>query len=228
MLCTLLFTGLQAQTLEQILSRHFEAVNQKKTLEVQTTVMKVRVLQMGMEMPMVIKIKKPDKIRMEMDVQGQQMITAFDGTRGWMMAPFAGPGVQDLPNEQLSSLKDQANFEGELWNYAEKGHTAEFLGIQDVDGKSAYTVKLTKKNGDVVTYYLDADTYLPLKQVTKTIMNGSPVEGTQIYTNYKTVSGIPVAMNVESSAMGQSALMVIDEVEFDVALDDKIFARPIQ
>lgn len=61
MLCTLLFTGLQAQTLEQILSRHFEAVNQKKTLEVQTTVMKVRVLQMGMEMPMVIKIKNPTR-----------------------------------------------------------------------------------------------------------------------------------------------------------------------
>ncbi|MGC9471508.1 MAG: outer membrane lipoprotein-sorting protein [Bacteroidales bacterium] len=228
MLCTLLFTGLQAQTLEQILNRHFEAVNQKKTLEVQTTVMKARVLQMGMEMPMVIKIKKPNKIRMEMDIQGQQMITAYDGSRGWMMAPFAGPGIQDLPGEQLSSLKDQANFEGELWKYAEKGHAAELLGKQDVDGKSAYAIKLTKKNGDVVTYYLDADSYLLMKEVTQTLMNGSPVEGTQVYTNYKTVSGIPVAMNVESSSMGQSALLVIDEVEFDVALDDEIFARPVK
>lgn len=227
-LCTSLFTVLQAQTLEQVLNRHFEAVNQKKTLEVQTTVMKARVLQMGMEMPMVIQMKKPNKIRMEMDIQGQQMITAFDGSRGWMMAPFAGPGVQDLPSEQLSGLKDQANFEGDLWKYAEKGHTAELLGKQDVDGKSAYAVKLTKKNGDVVTFFLDADTYLPVKQVTRTLMNGNPVEGTQVFTNYKTVSGIPVAMNVETSSMGQKTMMVIDEVEFDVALDDKIFARPVK
>ncbi len=224
-----MFLGsVQAQTLKEVLDGYFEANNQKKSLEIKSMVMNAKVVQMGMEIPMVMKIKKPDKVRMEMNIQGQQMVTAFDGKDGWMIAPWMGTGVQDLPTDQLKDMKERADFEGDLWNYEAKGHTAEFLGKQDMEGTPTYVIKLNKKNGDVVTYYIDADSYILLKQVTQTTINGSPMETEQLYSNYKMVNGIPVPMNIETRAMGQSAQIVFDSVQYDVELDDSIFSRPTQ
>ena len=47
-----------AQTLDEVLTKHFKAVGQEKLVDVKTFVMQAKVSQMGMELPMEMKIKR--------------------------------------------------------------------------------------------------------------------------------------------------------------------------
>ena len=50
----------QAQSLSEVLDKHFKANGQEKLTSVQSYYIKAKVSQMGMEMPMEMKIKKPE------------------------------------------------------------------------------------------------------------------------------------------------------------------------
>ena len=49
-----------AQSVSEVLDKHFKAVGQEKLAAVQSFYIKAKVSQMGMEMPMEMKIKKPE------------------------------------------------------------------------------------------------------------------------------------------------------------------------
>ena len=48
-------------------------------------------------------------------------------------------------------------------DYKAKGHTVELVGKEKVEGTDAYKLKVTLKNGDVRYIYLDAETYLEIR-----------------------------------------------------------------
>ena len=62
-----------AQTLDEVLAKHFKAVGQDKLAKVKTFSVKAEINQMGMELPMTMKMKKPGKFWMSMDMQGQNV-----------------------------------------------------------------------------------------------------------------------------------------------------------
>ncbi len=64
-------------------------------------------------------------------------------------------------------MEDQADFDGPLVDYKEKGNTVEYLGKEEMEGTKVHALKVTKKNGDVATLYLDADSFLELKAVAR-------------------------------------------------------------
>ncbi|NCI51719.1 hypothetical protein GWC95_17475 [Sediminibacterium roseum] len=48
----------------------------------------------------------------------------------------------------------------ELVNYAAKGHKAELAGTEKISKVPCYKIKMTLKTGQVVTYYIDTNTFL--------------------------------------------------------------------
>ena len=44
----------------------------------------------GMELDFEIYTQRPEKFRLEVDIQGAKMIQAFDGEKGWFVAPWTG------------------------------------------------------------------------------------------------------------------------------------------
>lgn len=230
-LLTSLMAGmLQAQTLDEVLKKHFEASGQEKLAGMKTIQITGKVIQagMGMEMPMTMKIKRPDKFRMEADVQGTKMVSVINGDKGWMIAPWISTEPQDLAGEQFEQTKEQADIDGDLWHYADKGHTAELLGKEDMEGTQVYKIQLNKKNGDTQYYYIDADTYILLKVTTKTSRQGMELTVDNIFSNYKMVDGVVMPMSIESSAMGQSSQIVLDDVQFNVDIPDSLFEKPVK
>lgn len=136
-------TGIQAQTLKEVLDKHFKTIGQEKLAAVKTYSVKATVNQMGMDVPM--EMKRPNKFRMEIEMQGQKMIQVFDGAKGWFIAPWISPEPQKLEGEQLQQALNQADIDGELYNYTLKGHKAELIGKEQQDGKEVYNIKLTTK-----------------------------------------------------------------------------------
>jgi hypothetical protein len=55
----------------------------------------------------------------------------------------------------------------ELVNYAAKGHTAQLMGTEKVSKVPCFKIKMTLKTGQVVTYYIDSNTFL-VKQMETT------------------------------------------------------------
>jgi hypothetical protein len=216
----------QAQTLSEVLDKHFKATGQEKLIAVQSYYIKAKVSQMGMDMPMEMKIKKPDLFIMTVDVQGQKMIQAFDGEKGWMVAPWVSADPQELAGEQLDQAKQQVNMEGELYNYDKKGSTAELMGKVNVDGKDLYRIKLTTGDGNAKDYFIDAETYYLSKVKAKVSAQGQTVDVEQIMSEPKTIDGITMPMKIESKSPMGTAIILMEEVRFNEKFDDAIFKQP--
>ncbi len=216
----------KAQTLNEVLDKHFKAVGQEKMMAVNSFYIKAKVSQMGMEMPMEMKIKKPGMFLVSIEMQGQKMIQAFDGQKGWMIAPWVGPDPQELAGDQLTQAKQQADMEGELYNYDKKGSTAELMGKVNVEGKEAYRIKLTSSDGNPKDYFIDSQTFYILRVKAKVSAQGQTVDVEQIMSDNKTIDGITMPMKIESKSPMGTALILMEEVKFNEKFDDAIFKQP--
>ncbi len=187
------------------------------------------VMLMGpMEAPFTIYFKRPGKVRMEFEVQGMKGIQSYDGETGWAVMPFMGKtDPEKMAEDQLKDLKNMADFEGPLIDYAKKGHTVEYVGEADVEGTPAYELKLTKKDGDVDHIFLDKD--YGLEVVTKSKLNrmGQVMEVETAFSNYKPVDGLVIAHAISSKINGQPGQKItINKVETNTGLSDDFFAMP--
>jgi len=215
-----------AQSLKEVLDNYFKASGQDKLMAAQSFYVKAKVSQMGMDLPMEMKIKKPEKFIVTIDLQGQKIIQAFDGEKGWMINPMMGADVQELSGDQLAQAKQQVDMEGELFNYEAKGHTAELAGKVNVDGKEMYRIKLTTKDGSTKDYFIDVATNLVSKVKSKVSAQGQTVDVEQVMSDYKTIDGITMAMKIESKTPMGSAVILMEEVKINESFDDSVFKQP--
>lgn len=216
----------QAQTLQDVLDKHFEAIGQEKLLEIKTYEIDATVSQMGMEIPMVMKMKRPNKFRMEMEMQGQKMIQAYNGEKGWMLAPWVSSEPQDLTGPQLEQAMEQADIDGELYNYEDKGYTAELLGKEFMGDDEVFNIKLTGKDGVEKNYYIGADDYLVKKVSGKVNAQGQEVTVEQVMSDYEEIDGVMIATKIESKSPMGSATISFNDMKFDAPLDESIFDKP--
>ena len=152
---------------------------------------------------------------------GVTMIAGFDGTTAWRISPQGR--VETVPN--ADSWRAFALLEGPLIDYQAKGNRVELDGKAKADGKDCHKLRVTSKNGDVLTVYIDATSYLDVMIDTKT--KTTPMTVRQVFRDWKPVDGVLVAhttLITRGSFPSQRA--TIDKVEFNVPIDDSHFARP--
>jgi hypothetical protein len=216
----------QAQSVNEVLDKHFKAVGQEKLSDVKSFFIRAKVSQMGMEMPMEMKIKKPDMFLMTVEIQGQKMIQAFDGEKGWMVAPWISPDPQPFEGEQLAQARQQVNIESELNDYEKKGSTAELIGKVNIDGNELFRIKLTNSDGNSKDYFVDTKTYYINRVKTKVSAQGQSVDVEQIMSDYETIDGITMAMKIETKSPMGIGTIVMEEVRYNEKFDDAIFKQP--
>ena len=175
---------------------------------------------------MEMKIKKPEKFIITIDFQGQKMITAFDGEKGWMINPMVGTEPQEMTGDQLTQAKQQADMEGELYNFEAKGGSAELAGKVTLEGKELFRIKYTGKDGNTKDYFIDAKTYLIDRVKSKVSAQGQTIDIEQIMSDYKTIGGITMAMKIEQKTPMGTGLIIMEEVKMNESFDDSIFKMP--
>ena len=164
----------------------------------------------AMEMPFTVEFKKPNMIRLEFTMQGMTAVQAFDGEIGWAILPFLGKTeAEEMAEDQVKQLKDQADFEGVLVNYKEKGHTVELVGQEEVDGTPAYKLKVTRADGDVDYLYLDEEYFVEFKIEATREVQGNEVTISTVLGDYKEVDGLLFAHSMEMAFGGGEAQQVI-------------------
>ena len=164
-----------------------------------------------------------------MNIMGKEMVIAFDGTDAWMINPFDGSEGAKKQGDEASKQSAKQKFEDELIDYKEKGHQLELSGTEELNGKNTYKVKMTKKEGDVMFYYFDAENHLPVMMRMLLTEGQAKGEVLEIHMrDYKEVDGLYFSHTMEQK-IGEKSLFsfTADKVEFNLKeIDEAFFAMP--
>lgn len=217
--------SVKAQTLHEVLDNYFKTIGQEKLHSVQTMITKGKLLQGGVEIPILAYNKRPNKLRFEGTFQGMKLIQAYNGKEGWTLNPFEGDTLpKPATKEQLDSFKENADMDGMMYDYEKKGYEAKLLPEETVDGQKTYPVQITKPNGNTYINYIDADNYVLIKTKAKVKVQGVERETETYYSNYKPVEGIIFPFAIDTKMNGQTVTqIVLDSLEFNKELNDSLF-----
>jgi hypothetical protein len=193
------------------------------------------------QLPFVMELKRPGKVRFELLFNGQKAIQVYDGAYGWKLRPFLNRReVEPYTPEEMKIASKQSELDGFLIDYAAKGTRVELDGMEKVEDRDTYKLKLTLKNGDVTHVWVDARTFLEAK------VEGQPrrLDGTDhqvevYYRDYRAVDGLQVPFVLETRVLpvAKTALgvrdtpfppekIIIDKVVVNPALNDTLFSKP--
>lgn len=219
---------MSAVTIDEIVKNHIEARGGEKALKaLKTMKIQATMQSMGGEMKATQYYKDGKKIRIDVDFQGMTITQAYDGTTAWGLNPMAGGTAQKASPEESQSMSQQANFAGDLVNHKELGLTLELAGTEDLDGMTAYKVKVTDKAGESWNTYIDAITWLAVRTDRTTEMMGQTFDVAIYFSNYKDVAGVQTPTQIDMKAGGQDFMALSwDKIEPNVEIPDSVFAYP--
>lgn len=174
--------------------------------------------------------QRPNLVRETFSLQGMTAVQAYDGSAAWQVRPFGGrKDPEFMGDDDARDLMIDSDFDGPLVDYKAKGNTVEYLGHDLVDGDDALRLKVTLKNGDIIYYYLDPDTYLEIRKETQEFIRGSVRERTTDMGSYKPVAGVMYPFSIASGpkndpSSGQT--VTIEKLEVNVPIESSDFAVP--
>jgi outer membrane lipoprotein-sorting protein len=219
-----------AQSVDDIVNKSIDARGGLDKLKAITTISMTGTATIGpgIQAPVTVKQKRPSAVRMEFTIQGKALVQATDGKSPWMINPFEGSSdPQTMPADDAKDLDEQADIDGPLVDYKAKGNTVELVGKEDLEGSQVYKLKLTRKSGDVEYLYLDAGTYLEVKETNKRMQQGQEITIDTFMSNYKPVAGVLFPYSIEAKQGGTTQFQVtIDTVEVNKPVEDSIFKMP--
>jgi hypothetical protein len=220
-----------AQTADELVTKNLQAKGGlDKIKAIKTLRMKGRLNQGGFTAVVGQELKRPAMLRTTFTVQGMTAIQAYDGQAGWQISPFQGRKDPELLGEDdLRDLVEDADMDGPLVDYKEKGHTVEYLGHDTVDGDDVYRLKCTLKNGDIVYYYLDPDSSLEIRTERQQFIRGAVRERQSDLGSYKPVAGVMFPYSIESGPKNNPSVrskVTIESIEANVPIDDTAFKMP--
>lgn len=228
---SLLPFGLQAQTVDEIIGKYIKTVGGAETIRSVTSLKRTGrfIGGGGFEAPFIQENKRPAMVRQEFVIQGLTGVNAYDGKNGWKIEPWGGKkDPEELGEEEMKSMIEEADFDGPLVNYREKGNTVEYLGMEPVEGTDAIKLRVSVPNGDVYHYYMDTDYYVPIKIETKRMVRGAEREFETILGDYKEVQGWYLPFSYETGTKGSQfrSKVAYETIEANVPIEDARFTKP--
>ncbi len=222
---------LSAQSVDDVIAKNVQARGGLDKIKSVQTIRSTGTMSMGggMEAPGLMIQKRPDMARLEFTVQGLTAVQAYDGKTAWQIMPFMGKkDAEVMSADDKKEMEENADLDGPLVDYKSKGNKVELLGKEKVEGTDAYKLKVTLKNGDVITDYLDADSFLEIKQETKRMIRGSEQDVESSLGDYKEVNGLMFPFAMENGIKGsqEKEKLTISKIELNVPVDDSMFKMP--
>ena len=216
----------QAQTAEEIINKHFDAVGGKDRIsQIKSIYTESSVSVQGNEAPSTITILNGKGYRLESEFNGQKIIQVYTDKGGWTVNPMAGANEpQSLPEEQYKAGKDQIDVGGPLFDYSNKGNKVELQGKEE----GAFKLKVTNRDKISTIFFIDPSTYYITKAVTTGTMMGQEMEITRSYSNFqKTDYGYVLPFTIDISYGGSfNVTSTVKKVQVNKEVDAKIFDMP--
>lgn len=219
------------QTAEELVAKNIEAKGGMAKIKAIKSLRLTGRLNQGGLIILVGSDRKPESmVRQTATIQGMTQIRAYDGTEGWQINPFQGRRDPELMgDDDLRDLVENADFYGPLVDYKQKGNKIEYVGHEPVDGDDALCLKVTLKNGDILNYFLDPETFLEIRIEKQMFIGGSVRERVSNLGSYKKVNGVYFPFTIE--AVDKDDARNVNEISFskieaNAAIPDAEFRLP--
>lgn len=214
---------LNAQSLEDIITKYSVANKLDKIADFKTIKITAKTSMMGMDMPMEMWMKSPNKIKTVTSFNGQEMVQVFDGEKGYMINPMAGSNTPvEMTSDQVNSILRNNMFQNYMANYLKNGQLT-LAGEDNVNGKPAYKVKADIGGGNTAMMFIDKSSYLIIKTVADVNQGGMAISVEAYPSEYTETSGLLLPMKTTTTTSGMEIITTFTKVEVDVPIEDSVF-----
>jgi hypothetical protein len=221
--CLLAVSVLNAQSLEEIVKKFTAANKFDKVGALKTIKLTGNMSLMGMEIPVEVWMKNPNKIKSVTKVNGQESIQVFDGVKGYAINPMAGSTEPvEMDAQTLKSIQRNNMFSNYMEDYLKSGQL-KLTGEESVNGSPAHKIKATLEGGIAVDLFIDKTSYLLTKTSVTMDAQGQSMTMDTYPSDYREVNGLFIAMKNTMSMMGQEFVQTYSKVEVNIPMDDSIF-----
>jgi hypothetical protein len=221
---------LPAQTADDIIARYVKTVGGMSKIAAVTTLRRTGkyVGNTGFEARVTQENKRPQKVREDFLVQGMDGVTAWDGKTGWKIEPWDGKkDPTPLGEEEMTGILEDADFDGPLVNYRQKGNKVELVGSEPVEGTDTFKLKVTLAIGETQYYYMDKDYFVPIKIDTKRMVRGAEREYEMTLGDYNEVAGwyLPFSYEINTKGSQSKQKTTFERIEANVPVPDQRFDK---
>ncbi len=181
---------------------------------------------MGMEGTVETTRAAAGKMRMHaMNPLAGEILQTCDGEHAW--SSTAIQGLRELKGPELANAKRAARFDANVaWRdlYAK----AELLERRETDGKNAYVLRFTPREGEgePILTFLDPETWLPIRSEFTLESEMGKVHAATEISDYKQFDGAMMATKSVMKINGLDVVLAVEGVEWDVDVDPAQFEKP--
>ena len=233
LLLSLAITSAYCQSVDDIIQKYtaamggLDAFNKVETAKIEGTL-----ISQGNEFPIIINIVNGKSMRSDVNVNGQMVINAYDKGKGWKVNPFENiPAATEITApDDLALLKIQASLANNLMDYKKRGHKAELLGQETIDGIVHNKIGLTSKDdGKTTIFYISTADNKLVRTDSKQKIQGNEYEAQTYYSDFKSFGGLMFSTHFTRKIEGRVFQEVkYHNVELNVKVDEKLFKMPEQ
>ncbi len=211
-----------SQSLDEIVKKHVDAIGGKENWsKIKTLKMECSMKSQGADIKITFHQIDKKAMRQDISLMGMTGYNIITNTEGWNFMPFQGQTkVEPMTADDVKNAQEGLNLQDEFITYKELGKKLEYLGKDDVDGTECFKLKITDKNAQETTYYIDPSNYYTIKQTIKMKSNGKEMENSTTYSNYKKVDAGIVYPYTVSSGWGSSE---VTNLEINPKIDEALF-----
>ena len=216
-------TVLNAQGLDDIISKYTVANKLDKMSNIKTIKIAAKTSVMGMDMPIEMWMKSPNKFKTVTSFSGQEMIQVFDGEKGYMVNPMTGStSPVELTPDQVKQIDRNNYFNNYMAQYLKEGKLV-LEGEESVQGKQAYKIKAELGNGTNAYMFIDKASSLLVKTIATVNQQGMDMTVESYPSDYTETNGVFLPMKTTTSTSGMEIVTTFTKVEVDVPIDDSVF-----
>ncbi len=226
-LLTLMLSG-RAQLGPEIARQHAQRAGDKLA-ELKTLRAEGRTFIGGEMVPFTLLAERPNRLRVESFSPLRRVIQGYDGLSApWIShTEFNAGTAQNMPPNDAKDFVANADFDGPLVNYADKGYTVDYAGEDTIDGRRAFKLLVMSRADDIFFLWVDAETHEVVKRTVFRAGKEERVTIETLFKDFRPVAGVLQPHRIETTANGRLLyVMVIDKMEPNVPMPTAAFIRP--
>ncbi len=185
------------------------------------TIMKGNI--MGQDIDMEIYQKMPGQYAM-LTLMGGTVVNAevLNGDKG-LVSGMTGPKSAD--ETDLKDLREKAIPFRERTYKGSTEYEIELGGIEEVEGRPAYKVKITNTNGSKTTDFYDTTSKLKVKSIVSREVDGQPIVQTVEIGEYKNIKGVmfPHRLVISGGGIPMPLELKAASVKVNEEMDESVF-----
>ena len=225
-------SALPAQTLNDVLAAYYQAnggLEKMKTVRSLKIKGKMILPDTAMKMDMTLWMQSPNQLRSELRYQEQMGVQAYDGRTAWWIMPFMDIRTpQTMPADRAQSIRNQAEFADPLVSFRENGWQLELAGADTLAETPVNKLKLTRSDGRIAFFWLDASSGLLVKTTTTDKSGPAPTQLEILFSDFRPVQNLNRPFKLEIKADGKTkSQIIITAWEINPKISDTLFCMPV-